>query len=236
MSVAFGVDIRQLTVAPGVRETIYGVGNTFTVLTADVAGNTDPDFRIGLSDQSPVRFGRGLRYRMPEGETFDRLTIENPPGAAASLNITVMIALGDVSDGRSQLVGTVVANIGTMPAVTIAAGQTVNIGNTPAVTISGTPTVNVGTTGGLGFNDGSDATVTGTPALLWSTQVGTGRRLLIAQNIGWNDARIGSTNLISGSRGLLLRPGETATIETWFQIYGMAVSGTTTLTRSMSIY
>lgn len=225
-----------LTVAAGQEQMIEARGSAARIISATA------DFRLGVDDDATVPFAGGLAFTMPDGAEFKRLRVVNPNGGP--LTVSILISAGEVHDARSTFAGVMQVAVQSMPAVTFAAGQSVNIGTMPAVSISGTPavtlsgtnTVEVGTAKGLGFNDGSDAGLTTTPGLLWSSQAGTGRRLLIAQNIGWNDARIGSTNLISSSRGLLLRPGETAMIESWFQIYGMAVSGTTTLTRSMSIY
>lgn len=216
MSVAFAVDIRRLIVAPGVRETIYGVGNTFTVLTADVAGNPDPDFRIGLSDQSPVRFARGLRYRMPDAEIFDRLTIENPGGAAAPLDIQVMIACGDVSDERAQLVGTVTANIGSMPAVQIAAGQSVSITGTAAVSMARRPVEPL-------LASEADVTVaTGATVQVLGTDVIHGTFVL--QHLGGGAVRVSGSG-VGASTGVRLAWGQSVTIQTAGPVWVRNIGG-----------
>ncbi|WP_298334114.1 hypothetical protein [Asticcacaulis sp.] len=252
MSVAFSVDIRKLVIAAGVRETIYGVGNTFTVLTADVAGNTDPDFRIGLGDQSPVRFARGLRYRMPDGEQFSGLTIENPAGAAGPLNISIMIAQGDVSDERAQLVGTVNANILSMPAVTIAAGQTLNIGTMPAVAISGTPTVGIAAGQTLNIGTMPAVAISGTPTVAVASPptgasvvtesnfsadtiqrvclpASTSRLSVMIQNMGPATVRVGM--FVTAGSGIRLRPGQALTMDIAGEIRCICDSGTATLMR-----
>lgn len=185
MALAFSVDIRRITVQPGAREEIHFVGNTFSVLTAAVGGNTDPAFRLGINDGSTVPFAKGLRYRMPDGETYSRLVLENPTGAAAALVAEILIALGDISDERLTMAGSVVASITSLPAVTIAAGQSVGITGTPnvavtslpAVTIAGTPNMNATITGTPNVNatiaPGQAVTLTGSPMVsrenLWAT-------------------------------------------------------------------
>lgn len=225
MSIAFAVDIRRVTIPVGVRETIHFVGNVLSVLSAQIGADVDPDFRLGINDDSPARFRKALRFRMPEGEQFEKVTVENPTGAAGPLTIEILLANGDVSDERLNVVAeTLEVQISNVAALETAVnGLNVSVASLPAnvsgAVASAMATLENAVLSGNTLVDVADITV-GTGAVLLSA-ADAARRSVTVQNVGALNVRVGSS-AVTMTRGLLLRPDGSVTLDTSAAVYAIS--------------
>lgn len=235
-----------VTVPAGGEEALQVRGSSARVVSATA------DFRLGIDADASVPFAGGLAFTMPAGREFEQLRIINPNGGPVT--VTILISAGEVHDARSTFAGTMNAAIVSMPAVTIAAGQSVGITGTPnvavtslpAVTITGTPNVNATITGTPNVN----AAITGTPTVavavasavitespmpvdtvqkvvLWGDPL---RMAACFQNLGPAVVRVGMS--VTASWGIRLLPGQAVTLETSGDIRAICESGTASLTRT----
>lgn len=85
---------------PAGAEIPFNFTGDFVALIAQ-SGSTD--IKLGIGDNPPQDFEKGLSYKMPPGTFYDLFRIKN--GGASAATITIAYGFGEFSDGRLVVTG-----------------------------------------------------------------------------------------------------------------------------------
>lgn len=103
---------------PAGSEIPFNFTGDFVALIAQTGSS---DIKLGIGDNPPQDFEKGLSYKMPAGTFYDLFRIKNTGGSDAT--ITIAYGFGEFSDGRLVVTGGVAISSPTV--FTTAADQSI---------------------------------------------------------------------------------------------------------------
>jgi len=90
-----GFSVQSFTLAAGVQVEVNWFGNFVRVLSATGA------VHVGIDDGNRSEMDAGTFYKLPPGQEFERVTMENRGGV--SITVELGLALGEFGDNRLNL-------------------------------------------------------------------------------------------------------------------------------------
>lgn len=87
------------TIAAGAYRTVDAYSEQLTILS-NTAG---ADISVGIGELRPIPLKAGLQYKLPQGETFNRLTLYNQ--SASETTVEFILSIGDIRDNRMSVSG-----------------------------------------------------------------------------------------------------------------------------------
>lgn len=216
---ALSISNYKITVPAGGEVPIVSTGSRVRCLSATGT------FRLGLESEATFPFEGGMSIALPDGSQFANMRVVNPGGAP--ITVELVVSFGDFTDDRATFAGTINAAIASMPAVTIAPGQSVSLTGTSAVSVTNTPSVSI-----IGTVPVSMAASPPSPLNLIAyseTSIAAGATILInsANTLirqYWVQHRRGPAvrmghNVVSANMGIRLASGQSITIDGGPNIY-----------------